>query len=1210
MSLSRKVVMGREERGTPWTLNTLKPVKGTGENNQYRYEDDDLYYRGLVFNSDGTIAIVQVYSVTTPSTTYLWKFTLDKPYILPTGTRVQTVTLNATNASYIGLRMSPDGTKFYMCTTTTLLQVEFATAFDLSSTKTETIISSTVDPSTNGYNRIGVFNSDGTKYYAFPSTGTAIKVFDLTTAYDLSSGVTAGTDITSISGNGFSTVAETGFSHDGSVLFIHDSSLEFSSVELTTAYDLTTLDWTTLDSTSNKIVIGSQGALRSPGFAFCVASSSSVTRIFTMENGISSSIASGGPTTSLDTFLPEFSSSVLTPDTYGEPEVDTTQVCHEMSFNADGTRAFLFTFDNTYGSIDIIRIKKYDMTTAYDLSTASYAGITNITPSDFPTSFINGLSISNDGSNMYVFAGDFMYTWNWATAYNYTAVGYSHIDRINHGPLSPFAGCRGVVQNDDGTELTFAVGDSTNKGGTQDDIGVLPFGLYTVSLSTAGDPGTADTSGIGYMIYDRTGEDEDDFDNCGFEFNSDGSEWYSYNRDNDRIKYGVPGANYGVNGATGTIDDVLPRSTTDFGNSSASLQSFQFNSDGTKFFALNSQTKCIQTFTLSTAYDVSSLTEFMPKCVFRREDQGSTFDSFTMNPAGTKLQLLNNTIVSQYTLSTAFDLSTASATRDTTTLTVDSDGGGDIAWGDSGNYFYRMTDASSNATIKRYSCSTAYDITTANSTPDKTFTFGSYTVGTLTGQRKMFFKPDGLKLYTFALSFNSNQEYVWQWDLSTAWDISTISSTTTPDAYRGLSLVNDDSANGLYFTSDGLTLIIVQQLYFYKFALTTAWDLSTINTTPTQQYAKSAMPIGGSAEHGMFITSDGTKMFLGDQYRIIRSDMSTGFDITTLSHDGGNNAFFYGDPFDRSGTTHTSSGFDTREFRFGDNGSKLYMLDLSSTTNSYLPRRSSTTDSNRVVINQWDLSTAYDLSTAVNNDKHANLQLSSTTPRTFDISSNGLYIIYPSAGYMYSSTLSTAFDIETAASLVERNVNGQRWAYSGFIDSTDNHAIRWSSDGNYVYTVRSHGGDQQQFSKIALSTTYDLTTASFDISGTAKYLEVLPTSADFGDFPWLTSTPPYYRNLRWANDGYNFYLVESRTAVNQQSVANINIRGFACTTAYDITTATELDPVKYLYNTGPTPLNIDLSHNVVNESVGALQWKPGGERIFIQFEQFIGEHKV
>lgn len=1208
MSLSRKVVMGREDRGTPWTLNTLKPVRKTGENNQYRYENDSYSYRGLVFNSDGTIAIVQVYSSANSGTIYLWKLTLDTPYILSTGTRVQTITLS-TNGNYYGLRMSSDGTKFYMCTTTTLLQVEFATAFDLSSTKTETAITSVCDPSTNSYTRIGVFNDDGTEYYAFPSTGTAIKVFNLSTAYDLSSGVTAGTDITSISGNGFSGVEETGFSHDGLVLFIDDASLVFSSVELTTAYDLTTLDWTTLDSSTNEVVVGSNGATLSMGFAFCVASSSSVTRIFTAQNGYSSAIASGGPTTSLDTFVPEFDSSVLTPDSYVEPEVDDSMVHHEMSFNADGTQVSLFCFDNAYASYDIVRIKRYDMTTAYDLSTKSYAGTTSITSSDFPVSSVRMISQSNDGNYMYVYAGDFLYTWNWTSPFFWTNRAYSHIDRIDHGRLSPLYNGYGLTINDDGTELTFSSGDSSNVGTLQDDTGYLPFGLYTVPLSTAGDPGTMDTSGIGYQIFERSGEDEQAFDNCGFEFNSDGSEYYLYNRDHDSMKTGVPGASYGVNGSIGYTDDILPINTTDFGNASSTLQSFQFNSDGTKFYALNSQTKCIQTFSLSTAYDVTTLTPFMPKCVFRRTDYGSTFDSFTMNPAGTKLHILNSSTVSQYTLSTAYDLSTASATRDTTTLTVDSDTDGDIAWGDSGNYFYRITDASSNATLKRYSCSTAYDITTANSTPDKTFTFGSYTVGTLTGQKKMFFKPDGLKLYTYALSLNSNIEYVWQWNLSTAWDISTISSTTTPDAYKTMPLINDDSANGLYFTSDGLTLIIVQQLYFYKFALTTAWDLSTINTTPTQQYAKFAMPISSSAYHGMFMTSDGTKMFLGDQYRIIRSDMSTGFDITTLSHDGGSNAFFYGDPFDRSGTTITSSGYEAREFRFGDNGSKLYMLDTA-VVYTIDPRRSSELNPGSVVINQWDLSTAYDLSTAVNNDKHGNLNLNNSTTLTFDISSNGLYIIYPADGYMYSSTLSTAFDIETAADLVARNVNGERWGYSGFIDSTDNHAVRWSSDGNYVYTVRSHGNSAQQLSKLALSTTYDLTTASFDISGTTKYLEVLPTSADFGDFPWTATTPPHYRNLRWANDGYNFYLVEGQNVVTQESDSNINLRAFECTTAYDITTATELNSIKYLYNTGPTDLNIDLSHNVVNESVGALQWKPGGERVFIQFEQFIGEHKV
>ena len=96
-----------------------------------------------------------------------------------------------------------------------------------------------------------------------------------------------------------------------------------------------------------------------------------------------------------------------------------------------------------------------------------------------------------------------------------------------------------------------------------------------------------------------------------------------------------------------------------------------------------------------------------------------------MNPAGTKIQICTGTLVKQYSLTTAYDLSTASATADSTTLTVDYDfDSGDIAWGDSGNYFYRLTDGTSSSTLKRYSCSTAYDITTATATADKTFTFG------------------------------------------------------------------------------------------------------------------------------------------------------------------------------------------------------------------------------------------------------------------------------------------------------------------------------------------------------------------------------------------------------------------------------------------------------------------------------------------------------
>jgi hypothetical protein len=1214
MSLSRKVVMGREQKGTPWTFDTAKPVPGDGYTNQWAYEAiGDYFNRGLVFNSDGTIAIL----LTGDNTDwYLWKFSLDEPYIMSTATRTQTQKINDTytGVSLGPLRVTSDGTTFHFVDNNDrLYQVEFTTGWDLSSSYTETIITSVCDPSTVGYTFTGNFNGDGTKYYCVLDTGTAIKVFNLTTAYDLSSGVTAGTDITSISGNGFASIRDSNFSSDGSVFFIHDANKPFSSVELTTAYDLTTLDWNTLDVSNLQPVVGAIGPDNLGDDYFMVVSSSNKTRIFHLNHGVSSVFVDGGPTTSLTSYQPEFASKTLYPDPTGNSvPLDTTMQTMDLIFNADGTEFYKFNFDNNYNGDDIVRVLRYNLTTAYDLSTASYFGVTNFFTQDYVNN-AQSVNISLDGKTLTVVSVGNAYTTHMATPYVFNAKVADHVDDLGSYRLSAFDNAYSFTFNDDQTEVTFAVGNSYNKGTTNDDLMVLPYGFYTVPVTTAGDPGTADTGGIGYMKSSRE-QSNLYYNNIGFEWNADGSEFYKITKDDGRIYEFSPYTNYGV--AANSPNYITGEFSRSLNTTSSGISSFQFNSDGTKCFICDQTLKCIFTFSLSTAYDITSKTDFKPDNVFAPSDT-SSWDSFTMNPAGTKIQVVLGGVVRQYSLTTAYDLSTASATFDTTTLTVDSDiDSGDIAWGDNGNYFYRLTDGTTSSTLKRYSCSTAYDITTANATPDKTFTFGTFTIGSSTFQTRMFFKPDGLKLYTYALSYNSNTEYVFQWDLSTAWDISTIGSTTTPDASKTLSLVNDSKAAGLHFKSDGSILIIRQRQYLYRFDLTTNWDLSTIPSTPTQTYNGQALPGGGDAEEGLFMTDDGTKLFYGCDSlstRMIRTDMSTGYDFKTISHDGGSNVWYFADPFIRSTIPHTASGFSSKEFRFGDSGSKLYMLDENSTSQTW-PRRTDTTFSGDVVVNQWNLSTAYDLSTATWNEKYIKCNGAlATTSYTFDISSNGLHWIFPSSGDLYMGTMTTPWDITTLGSQTAQQVNGVSWGYNGFTDAASPaHSVRWSSDGTAIWTSMAWGSSDVVFLKLALSTAYDPTTASHEISGNAKYLEVLPTVASYGSFPWTsTSSLPWFRNIKFANDGYNLYAIEISSSQTVEQTRDIYIRAFELTTAYDITTATELTSAKlWVPPSPPDPNGLNPINNLVTHNVGPFCWNADGTRFFLNYGNYVGEFKV
>lgn len=123
--------------------------------------------------------------------------------------------------------------------------------------------------------------------------------------------------------------------------------------------------------------------------------------------------------------------------------------------------------------------------------------------------------------------------------------------------------------------------------------------------------------------------------------------------------------------------------------------------------------------------------------------------------------------------------------------------------------------------------------------------------GTLNGQSnltRMRFKPDGTKVY----ALNSSVNYLYQWDLSTAWDISTISASTT----GSYDLANFTTpTTGFDFTKDGKMLYVVTNgataASIGKVGLSTAWDISTADNNERSSY-------GSSMKYNFQYTSNGS----------------------------------------------------------------------------------------------------------------------------------------------------------------------------------------------------------------------------------------------------------------------------------------------------------------------------------------------------------------
>ena len=118
--------------------------------------------------------------------------------------------------------------------------------------------------------------------------------------------------------------------------------------------------------------------------------------------------------------------------------------------------------------------------------------------------------------------------------------------------------------------------------------------------------------------------------------------------------------------------------------------------------------------------------------------------------------------------------------------------------------------------IYQYTLSTAWDLSTA-SYDSVSFSVASQTVN----PREIHFKSDGTKMYIAS----TNPDEVFQYTLSTAWDLSTASYDSV-----SFSVSSEEGLPwGLHFKTDGTKMYVsgASSDSIYQYTLSTAWDLST-----------------------------------------------------------------------------------------------------------------------------------------------------------------------------------------------------------------------------------------------------------------------------------------------------------------------------------------------------------------------------------------------
>jgi sugar lactone lactonase YvrE len=214
-----------------------------------------------------------------------------------------------------------------------------------------------------------------------------------------------------------------------------------------------------------------------------------------------------------------------------------------------------------------------------------------------------------------------------------------------------------------------------------------------------------------------------------------------------------------------------------------------FNTSGSKMFVVDYTGQDVNEYTLSTAFDVSTAS-FVDN--FNLSSQDTNIQDITFNTDGTLMFIsgITNTSIYKYILSTAFDVSTATYSQSFSVSSQSSSPTG-VFLNSSGTKMFVIDYA---GVVNEYALSTGFDLSTATYSQN-------FSVSAKEPQAQgLAFNTDGTKMFVVGDSSDSVHEYA----LSTSFDISTASFS------QSFSVASQDALpRGLCFNPLGSKMFIV-----------------------------------------------------------------------------------------------------------------------------------------------------------------------------------------------------------------------------------------------------------------------------------------------------------------------------------------------------------------------------------------------------------------
>ena len=218
----------------------------------------------------------------------------------------------------------------------------------------------------------------------------------------------------------------------------------------------------------------------------------------------------------------------------------------------------------------------------------------------------------------------------------------------------------------------------------------------------------------------------------------------------------------------------------------------------------------IEEFILSTAWNISTATDSGSPLNIEDADSGNNIEDIAFNSDGTKMFLVDrgadNTssgargdFIMEYTLSIAYDISTATYSGDGERLNVGSQTQNpeDMAFNTDGTKLFVLQNKNDDSVLE-YTCSIGFDVSScSHASSDLALVNGSGTA--LDASDAFEFSSDGTTMFIA----DPGSDLIQQYTLSTAWDVSSSTHAKTFDISS-----QEPNARGLAFDKDGNKLYV------------------------------------------------------------------------------------------------------------------------------------------------------------------------------------------------------------------------------------------------------------------------------------------------------------------------------------------------------------------------------------------------------------------